>query len=51
MVDCSVLCIKRNSNKNAFIKRYKALISGMTDIAHFNDYILLANFKIAKYVQ
>ena len=24
---------------------YKALISGMTDFAHLNDYILLANFK------
>ena len=28
------------------MKRYKALISGMTDFVHLNDYILLANFKL-----
>ena len=29
-------------------KKDKALVSGMTDFAHFNDYILLANFKLQK---
>ena len=28
------------------MKRYKALISGMTDFVHLSDYILLANFKL-----
>ena len=33
--------------KSAFIKRYKAFISGMTDFAHLNNYIiLLANLKL-----
>ena len=25
---------------------FKGLISGMTDFAHLNDYIFLANFKL-----
>ena len=36
------------SLKSAFTKRDKALISGMTDFAHFNDYTLLLNFKLQK---
>ena len=27
-------------------KRYKALISGMTDFAYLNDYILQATFEL-----
>ena len=28
------------------MKRHKTLISGVTDFAHLNDYIFLANFKL-----
>ena len=31
-----------------YLRRYKALISGMTDFAHLNDYILLEIYKIVK---
>ena len=30
------------------MKRHKTLISGVTDFAHLNDYIFLANFKFEK---
>ena len=42
-----MLYIERNSKRAPAFKKdiYKALISGMTDYAHLNDCILLANFK------
>ena len=45
-----MLYIEQNSKRAPAFKKdisdiYKALISGMTDFAHLNDCILLANFK------
>ena len=45
-VDCSVLCIERNSKRALLQKDNKALISEMTVFSHLNDYIVLTNFKL-----
>jgi len=42
LVDCRVILLRMTS----LIKRHQTLISGVTDFAHLNDYIFLANFKL-----
>ena len=42
----SVPCIEQNSER-ALLKKYiSVFISGMTDFAHLNECIVLANFKL-----